>query len=234
MPTTVRADTSLECDYSSAVVNQESRNAIRMPRQFFKRHMPQAARIRKVKSLRVLGRWIYEPNLWHISRRATAGAFFIGLFCAFIPFPTQMIFAAILAIYWRCNLPISVGMVWVSNPLTMPPIFYGAYLVGAYTLGVTPGEVEFEASWSWLGEGLLNIWQPLLLGCLICGLTAGGCGYMIIDVLWRFHVVSRWRARRQRKKAAKQSIPNVAHQPAQSGPRAGQESATPENTSPSQ
>lgn len=194
-----------------------------MPREFLKRHIPQAARIREVRSLRIFGKWIYEPNLWAITRRTTAGAFFIGLFCAFIPAPTQMIFAALFAIYWRCNLPIAVGLVWVSNPLTMPPLFYGAYLVGAYVLGLSPGDVEFDLSWNWVSQGLLSIWQPFLLGCLICGLTAGSCGFVAIDVLWRLHVVGRWKARRERKKMRKKVTPSAERPPAQSTPPAEQE-----------
>ncbi|MFT5481948.1 MAG: hypothetical protein ACI9GW_000595 [Halieaceae bacterium] len=199
-----------------------------MPRRFFKRHLPKPGQIKKVRSLRLLGKWVYQPRLWHVGRNATAGAFFIGLFCAFIPLPIQIFFAAGLAIWWRCNLPIAVGLVWISNPLTMPPLFYGAYVVGAYALGIPSTEFRFDASWAVFGTGLQAIWQPLLLGCLICGVALGSVGYVAIDVTWRLHVARRWRARphRLRKRASKEVTPNAMPGPVPPKPPFEQESTT--------
>jgi uncharacterized protein (DUF2062 family) len=73
-------------------------------------------------------------------------AFFVGLFLAFIPVPGQMVLAALGAVMLRCNLPISVGLVWITNPLTVPAIFYLAYQVGALIIDVPLKEVEFVLS----------------------------------------------------------------------------------------
>jgi len=54
----------------------------------------------------------------------------VGLFCAFVPLPIQMLLAAAAAIIFRVNLPISVGLVWITNPVTIPPMFYFCYKVG--------------------------------------------------------------------------------------------------------
>ena len=73
-----------------------------------------------------------DPNLWHLNRHSAAGGFGIGLFFAFWPVPFQMWLSAFAAIPLRVNLPLSVATVWLTNPITMPPIFYGAYKVGNY------------------------------------------------------------------------------------------------------
>ena len=81
-----------------------------------------------------------------MNRRSVSVACAIGLFCAFIPIPFQMILAAGLAIIVRCNLPIAVALVWITNPITMPPLFFLAYKMGAFLTDVHLGPFEFELS----------------------------------------------------------------------------------------
>ena len=76
-----------------------------MPKKTLKSLIPSPARIREIKSLRILGDWVYASNLWHINRYSASMAFFVGLFVAFMPIPSQMVMAAVLAVLLRCNLP---------------------------------------------------------------------------------------------------------------------------------
>ena len=112
-----------------------------MARKILQRLLPDPNWIKRQRSLRLLGNWIHDPNIWHLNRQSVAVATFIGLFCAFIPLPGQMIIAAALAANLRANLPISVCLVWVSNPITMAPIFYFCYKIGALVLDTTTGAV---------------------------------------------------------------------------------------------
>ena len=181
-----------------------------MRKDTLKRFIPTPAHLRQIKSLEILGEWIYQPNLWHINRHSSSTAFFVGFFCAFIPLPSQMIIAAFMSIWLRCNLPLAVALCWITNPLTMPPIFFLAYKVGAVVMGVEPQSVHFQLSWEWLTHGLLAIWQPFLLGCLLCGVFFGCLGYFVVSVLWRWGVLRRWRARGlRRRRAIKKAIRDV-------------------------
>jgi uncharacterized protein len=162
---------------------------------------PSPAKLREIKVLRILGNWIYAPNLWHFNRYSASMAFFVGLFVAFMPIPGQMIMAALLAVLLRCNLPLSVALVWITNPLTLPPMFLLAYSVGALIIDVPMQALKFELSWAWLSESLVAIWRPLLLGCLICGLFFGSLGFFVISMMWRWRVVTRWRARKRARLA---------------------------------
>lgn len=143
----------------------------------------------------MFGSFLHSPNLWHLNRRSVAGAFANGLFMAFIPVPFQMVLAAAGAILFRVNLPISVALVWITNPLTMPPMFYGAYRVGNWLMGRQGGAFHFELSFDWLMTGFGHIWQPFLLGCLVCGAIASLSGYLAIRLYWRHHVIKEWRKR---------------------------------------
>ncbi len=173
-----------------------------MPKQLIKRITPNRETIRNHRHLQLFGDLLHDPNLWHINRRSSAGAFAVGLFMAFVPVPIQMLLAAGAAILFRVNLPLSITLVWITNPLTIPPMFFSAYLVGAWLIGAPTDMSHFEFTLEWLRDGGLNgIWAPFLLGCLVCGLTSGFLGYCAIRGLWRLHAVRQWERRRQERRA---------------------------------
>ena len=153
-----------------------------------------------MKSLDFLGDILHEPNLWHINRHSVARAFLIGIFFSFIPMPFQMIAAAFCAIWWNANLPLSVILVWISNPVTMPPIFYFNYKVGALVLDRPVLDFEFQLSWSWLSERLVDIGIPLYLGSVLVGTVFACLAYFIIQWLWRRRVRINWQGRAFQKR----------------------------------
>ncbi len=169
-----------------------------MPFRFLKKHFENRD-LTKDKSFSIFGEFIHDQNLWHMRRRSVAGACAIGLFCAFIPIPFQMVLAAGLAIIFRCNLPISVALVWVTNPVTMPPLFFLAYKVGTFLTETNLGPFEFELSLNWLFTELRERWKPFLVGCLFSGTVAGLFGFIVARILWRIRVVTFWNKRKLRK-----------------------------------
>lgn len=184
-----------------------------MPKKFFQRIMPRHETVKNSRSLKIFGRLLHDANLWHMNRRSASGAFAIGLFCAFIPVPFQMVLAAAAAIPFRVNLPLSVALVWVSNPITMPVLFYFCYLIGAMILDQPERQFMFELSWEWLGNSVTTIGPAFLLGCLIMAVVSSIVGYFAIRLLWRQSVVNAWRARRARMKrrlAAKNAAKSAA------------------------
>ncbi|PKM11199.1 MAG: DUF2062 domain-containing protein [Gammaproteobacteria bacterium HGW-Gammaproteobacteria-3] len=169
-----------------------------MPKKLIKKLMPDSETIRKHKSLQFLGERLHEPNLWHLNRRSVALAFAVGLLIAWVPTPGQMAIAAIIAFYVRANLPISVALVWITNPLTMAPMFYFAYRVGLGILQRPLPGADFKFSMDSVMNGLGDIWQPFLLGCLVLGIVSAVIGYFGISWFWRYHVSKRWGARPHR------------------------------------
>lgn len=125
--------------------------------------------------------------------------FFIGLFCAFLPVPSQMLIAASMALIGRCNIAISVAVTWVTNPLTIGPMFFFAYKLGAWLLDTQVTITGLELSWAWLSNQIGQIWWPLLAGCLICGWVSGLSGMLVSRMLWRLHIVRRWKQRLGRR-----------------------------------
>ncbi len=167
-----------------------------MPRNLFKKYMPSHELIKGHKNLQFLGDKLHDPNLWHLHRRSVAMAFAVGLFCAWIPTPGQMALAALGAFYFRANLPVAVALVWITNPITMPPLFYFAYRLGLSVLNLPTADFSMDAVLS--GDILL----PFLTGCLLIGIICATAGYFGINAFWRHHTTKKWAARQQKRQHA--------------------------------
>jgi len=134
--------------------------------------------------------------------------------------PLQMLPAALFALLFRVNLPLCVVLVWVSNPVTIPPLIWLSYLVGSHLLGMPmPDAQEIERLVTYGTEAVRALFtgapltasmdvgrhvEPLLLGSLVSGFIFGCLGYVLMRLYWRWHAVSAWRRRQQKRLAQRQ------------------------------
>ena len=171
-----------------------------MPKKLLKRWVPDHGKVRDHKSLRMFGDRLHDPNLWHFNRRSVAGGLALGVFVAFIPLPIQMLLAAALSLLLRVNLPLAVAAVWITNPLTMPPIFFICYKVGSWVLHSWPLNLFFELS---PGHGFNVAKFGVLRGadaarfadsCIILALLTYGA----VRLAWRLQVIAHIRQRKLR------------------------------------
>ena len=177
-----------------------------MPKRIIKRFLPDHDKIREHKHLQFLGPLLHDPNLLHLNRRSVSGAFAVGLFMAWIPVPFQMLLSAVTAIVVRVNLPISVALVWITNPVTMPPMFYFAYKLGTWIMGTKPQDNKFELTMEWFTQRIDVIWQPLLLGSMIVAIVSSFLGFFVLRALWRLKVIQNWNERKAKRKIHKDSV----------------------------
>lgn len=181
-----------------------------MAKEFIKkliqRFVPDPDVIRNHKNLQFLGNKLHDPNLWHINRRSIVKAFAIGLFFAWVPSPTQMAFAAAAAVFFRAHLLTSVALVWITNPVTMPPLFYFAYRVGLWYSGKPSPADNFVFSVDGLWSGFGEIIGPFLLGCSILAMVCSLAAYIGMDSFWRYHVAKKW-AQRQFRRSIPPDLP---------------------------
>ena len=159
--------------------------------------IPTRDKLREISALRPVAHLTNHPELWHLNRRSVSGAAFVGLFSAFIPVPSQMLLAALIAVVTRVNLPIAVALVWITNPITIPPMFYASYRLGAMILGIDVAELKLEMTFDWVFANFWAISEPLLLGAFICGLLSGSLGFTLTHFVWRNRVIRRWKKRRR-------------------------------------
>jgi uncharacterized protein (DUF2062 family) len=169
-------------------------------KRFLKRMTPDRTRIREHRHLRLFGNLLQDPNLWHLNRRSVSGAFAVGLFVMYLPPLGQMLIAAAGAIVFRVNLPISAALVWITNPLTIPPMYYFAYLVGTWIVGEPVRALDLEFLLEW--RNWLNLLAPLTIGCLACATFLSALGYLTVQGIWRWNLVRQIRLRRARYRAS--------------------------------
>ena len=162
--------------------------------------MPDHQSIKDNKYLKIFGRLLHNPHLWHLNRHSVAKAFAIGLFFAFMPVPFQMVLAAGVAILIHGNLPLAIALVWLSNPLTIPAIFYACYIVGTWILGAPEQAFKFEANWQWFVDSMSTIGPAFFLGCGVLAVIFSILGYFCIQGLWRYSVIKAWQKRKNRCK----------------------------------
>ena len=159
-----------------------------MPRRFFRKF--------KVKRHHIGDSWVLAPfqhllhdsRLWGIRRRTVAPAFALGLFIAYLPFPGHILMSALFALALRINIPVAIVTSFVSNPLTMVPMYSFAYLLGSTILGKQAADIDFELSLNWVTNTFVQIWQPMMLGCLLLGFVTALIGFVVVDLLWRSNV----------------------------------------------
>ncbi len=117
------------------------------------------------------------------NRKMVSKAVLIGIFIAFIPMPMQMALVLAMMPFFKFNVPIALAMCWLSNPFTMPPMYYMEYLTGSFLLGseIAPVEMTLE----WFSENLDDIFIPLYTGTLIFSLVGSLSGYWLVNHFWK-------------------------------------------------
>ena len=165
-----------------------------MPKKLLRRILPSARHVRNLPGISRFAHWLRDENLWHINRRSVSLGAAVGLFFCYWPIPLQTVLALVCAILIRANLPISIALVWISNPLTMLPMYTPAYMLGSWILGerVPPVASMTLAS---LGRNLEALW----LGCLIFGTVLAVAGWTLVRVYWHWSIKYSWHLRRKRR-----------------------------------
>jgi uncharacterized protein (DUF2062 family) len=149
-----------------------------MIRRVLKRNKPGA------KVLAYLDKHNISREYLSINRKSVSNAVLIGFFIAMIPMPFQMFAVILMTFVMRFNVPLALAIVWITNPVTIPFIYYFEYLTGNLIL-MREGSLEIELSFTWFQEHISEIFLPLYVGALFYSLLFGFGGYYLIHLLWK-------------------------------------------------
>lgn len=127
------------------------------------------------------------PEFLQANRKMISRGVFLGVFIAFIPMPMQMALVLAFMPMFRFNVPIALAMCWLSNPFTMPPMYYIEYLTGSFFLGSEIGEVHMTLEW--FSDNLDDIFIPLYLGTLFYSIVGSFSAYWAVNHFWKKSVL---------------------------------------------
>jgi uncharacterized protein (DUF2062 family) len=167
-----------------------------MPRKTVRRFIPDVKAVLETPTLGHFKTRINNSNLLNINRHSVSLAVYSGVFCAFLPIPGQTVLALLMCYWLGANLPIAAICIWISNPITIPPMFYLTYRLGSRLLGTEPIALKISFSVEWLMELSNQVLLPLLVGSVLIGITLATVGYLMVLQLWRWKVVQNWEKRR--------------------------------------
>jgi len=141
--------------------------------------------------LRGLAPYLADPKLWCWSRRGVALGVAIGLFIGFLIPLAQILLAAAAAVFLRANVPVAAAGTLVTNPLTVPPIYYAAYHLGTWVTGSPATAMVSWADPLSILESLGSIGVPLFTGLAITASFAAAASYLLISQAWIWRVSAK-------------------------------------------
>lgn len=155
-----------------------------MIREFFKKknHLLQE------KHRDVFDKYHISREFLFFNRKTVLRAIFIGMFIAFIPMPFQMLAIILISLLFHFNVPIGIFLVWITNPLTMPFIYYAEYQVGNFII-MNDGVLDVELSMEWFTDNFQNIFIPLYVGALSFSLLFSTLSYILVFYWWKHSVL---------------------------------------------
>jgi len=148
-----------------------------MIRQLFKNKKP------NVKLNALIKKYNIPREYLSINRKSISLGILIGLFWGFIPMPMQMLAVLAMTPFFKFNVPIAISMVWLSNPLTMPFMYYMEYQTGNFLLG-KEGLEGMEITLDWFSSNWDDIIVPLYVGTIPYSIFVSSLIYLIINRLW--------------------------------------------------
>ena len=149
-----------------------------MIRKVFKRKTTNSGKIHEfIKKYKIPREYL------SINRKSVSRGVFVGLFWGFIPMPMQMLAVLATTPFARFNVPLALTMVWLSNPFTMPPMYYMEYLTGNFILGRESLD-SIELTVDWFSDNMADIFVPLYVGTAFYSIVVSSIVYILINRLW--------------------------------------------------
>jgi uncharacterized protein (DUF2062 family) len=169
--------------------------------------LPTREELERSRLLRPVAHLVLRPALWRFTRRSVPRGIAVGLFVGILVLipGVQPVAAALAAIPFRANVPLTAGTTLLTNPVTTPLILVAALWVGSDLFGC-PADLasltrlaETHASLGDWFDWLLSSAAPALIsGLFVIAAVSAVVGYFVAALAWRVWISGKWRRRRLR------------------------------------
>jgi uncharacterized protein (DUF2062 family) len=146
-----------------------------------------------------------RSELWRFTRRSVPRAVALGIIVGvLLPF-AQIIFAAVLSLPVRANVPLAALTTFITNPFTTPLIWAFSYQVGRWMLHVDAMMPEGPIQTLWRVTDIWSLlhWisdegKILILGLFVVAVVSAAVGYLLAGFSWKLIILRKRRHRTAR------------------------------------
>ena len=169
----------------------------------FLRPLPRRSNVHRYPVLKWFSQTAYERSyLWSFRRTEISSALFWGIWISMLPIVgVQMIVVFFVSLLVRANLPLIVALQWISNPLTMGPIYFADYKIGLSVLNLLGVDYKKnkllspEYNWSEFSFSdllrLIDTFPPMMVGGSVLGISLGLSVVFLYKTLANFYKSSK-------------------------------------------
>ena len=166
------------------------------------RNLPTREQMERSRVIRPFAGRVLRSELWRFTRRSVPRGVALGMLVGIIVPFAQILFASLLCLSVRANVPVAALTTFVTNPFTTPFIWVIAYKVGAWLLQVDAMTVvapvnqamqhsQFDDMLQWLTGATL----VTAFGLVVVGVIAAAVSYLATSFGWRWWIAHKRRAR---------------------------------------
>ncbi len=166
------------------------------------RNLPTREQMEKSRVMRPFASRVLRSDLWRFTRRSVPRGVALGMLVGIIVPFAQILFASVLCLPVRANVPIAALTTFVTNPFTTPLVWVLGYNVGSWMLRVDAMTVvapvnaamersEFGDMLQWLTGATL----VTAFGLVVIAVVASAVSYLVTVFAWRI-IVARKRTRK--------------------------------------
>jgi hypothetical protein len=171
-----------------------------------KRNMPTREQMERNRYIRPFAHRVLRAELWRFTRRSVPRGVALGLLVGVIVPLAQILFAALLSVPVRANVPLAALATFVTNPFTTPLIWLAAYWVGGWLLRIDAATVvapvntaiehtDLDKFLAWLTQaGMVTAF-----GLIVIAVVSSALSYLLSSLVWRMVVAQKWRRRAARR-----------------------------------
>lgn len=169
------------------------------------RNMPTREQMERSRWIRPFAGRVLRSELWRFTRRSVPRGVALGMLVGIIVPFAQILFASLLCLSVRANVPVAAVTTLITNPFTTPLIWVVAYKVGAWLLQVDAmtvvAPVNAAMEHSQFGDMLQWLTGATLVtafGLVVVAIVAAAVSYLATSFGWRWWIARKRRTRIER------------------------------------